>query len=476
MISCRFAALATALGLLAAAGSSQADVIIYTQNFTGAAGTQPAGFSAFADPGMNSENDGTGEYEQERLSANGISIASYNVADEIDAGAWRDVTVTTKSRFSGAGNNDNGLIVRARGITSTASGNFYHVRFQGDGLELVRFNGGSGSVLTFSPTSESIAAPANRWLRVSIANVPTPATDQVRIHAELSKNDTFTQIIGTLDYLDTSSSAVTRAGGVGYRSNNTVGSSSRSVFDDLAVANTNPDLLWYDDYADNTAPRMTRYLSGSRTQTMISGKYQFDGSGAAIALLDFPTETSDPQWAYLRVNALMRLNTTSQEDGGLIFRARGVDSATTGDGDYYMYRLSRDETGGQYVAQLYRHNDGVGFTQLGSMNIGAAGVPESVNIFLQVDSFPEPAGVVIRAMASLSPDFSNPYGIFNYLDSSPSALFAPGTAGFRVNGSGAINFDNFTIMAIPEPASLVLLALGGLGVLGFGRRERPPCR
>jgi len=471
----RFAALVLVAGSLLTTSPALADVI-YTANFTGAIGTQPTGFSAFADPGMVSQNDGANEYEQERMSANGVAVAYYSTADDIDRADWRDVTVTTQTRFSGAGANQNGLVLRGRGITSTTSGDFYHVRMSGDSLELVRFNGGAGSILKAEPTTESISTAANRWLRVSVANVPQPNTDWVQVHAELSKTANFSQVIGTLDYVDKSTSAITRAGGVGYRSNNTVSSASRSVFDNLLAVNDNPDLLWYDDYADNTAPRMTRFLGGTRTQSVTSQKYGFDNTGAAIAFVDFPAETSDPQWAYTRTSAMMRLNTMggSREEGGLIFRANGIDSAALGDGSYYLYRLRRWEDAGEYAAELLRHDDGGGLTLLGSVDIGSAGVPESQNIFLQVDSTPEPSGVFIRAMASLSPEFTNPIGLISFLDTSPDALFGPGTAGFRIDGGGAINFDNFTVMVIPEPASLILLGIGVVVLLV--RRKRHPER
>lgn len=448
--------------------------VILTANFTGAAGTQPSGFSAYVD-GMTSQNDGSGEYEQKRLSALGTAIAAYQVLDDIDTGAWRDVTLTTLTRFSGGADNDNGLVFRARGVSGTTSGDFYHVRFQADALELVRFEGGTGAVLKSQATTESIASPTNRWLRVSVQNVPRPNTDYVKIHAELSKTADFSQIIGTLDYLDNSASAITRAGGVGYRSYNTSATSgARSVYDNLVVDSDKPDLLWFDDYNDDTAPRMTSYLAGTRTQSITNQKYQFDGAGNAIALIDFPAETSGGDWGYVRASAMMRLNTMSatREDSGLIFRANGVDSANDGDGNYYFYRLRRQEDVGaqEYVAELLRHNEGVGLTLLDSVSIGAAGVPESQNIFLQVDSIPDSAGLRIMTKASLSPDFSNPLGVFNFLDSSPNALWAPGSVGYRVGGSGAANFDNLTVTAIPEPAAMLLLGLGAM-VLLTGRRR-----
>ena len=443
---------------------------LYTTNFTGPNGSQPAGFSAFAQPGMNSGIDGN-EYEQERVSADGVSIAYYSNLADFASGDWRDVTAVTQTRFSGAGNNKNGLIVRARGITDTASGDYYHVRMEGNALVLWRFNNGSATQLATIPTTESISSPANRWLRVTAVNVPKIDTDGVRVTAELSKNSTFTQVIGTLDYTDTSLSAITRSGGVGYRSNNTVGSASRSVFDNLVVTGNNDDLLWYDDYYNTTAPGMQAFLSGSRTQAMNNRKYQTDGSGTMLALVN-GVDTSAEEWASVKASALMRFNTNSTNGtlhAGLVVGANGVVDTVTG--DYYLYRVSRLEAASTYQAELLRSNGGV-LTSLGIIPLTSSNIPESQNIFMQMIRWGGPGGIRLQTWASLSQDFSSPFGMFDYLDSSPDALGAPGSAGFYVSGGGPANFDNFSVIAVPEPLTLsaALLALGGIG--GYLRRRR----
>jgi len=443
---------------------------LYTTSFTGPNGSQPTGFSAYADSGMNSGIDGN-EYEQERISDNGVSIAYYSDAADFASGDWRDVTAVTQTRYSGAGNNKNGLIFRARDISSVGTGDFYHVRMEGNALVLWRFNSGSPTQLASIPTTESITAPANRWLRVTAVNVPNPGTDHVQITAELSKNSTFTQVIGTLDFTDTASSAITRSGGVGYRSNNTVGSASRSVFDNLVVTGNNDNLLWYDDYYNTSGPGMQAFLSGGRTQSMVNGKYQSDGSGTMLALIN-GVDTSAEEWASVSASALMRFNTNSTNgtlSAGLVVGADDVvDTAT---GDYYLYRVSRLEAASTYQAELLRSNGGV-LTSLGTIPLSSSNIPESQNIFLQMIRWGGPGAIHLQTWASLSQDFSNPFAMFDIFDNDPNALGGAGSVGFYASGGGPVNFDNFTVIAVPEPLTLsaALLALGGLS--GYLRRRR----
>jgi hypothetical protein len=184
-----------------------------------------------------------------------------------------------------------------------------------------------------------------------------------------------------------------------------------------------------------------------------------------------------PTWENVEVSALMRLNTNSNSAysaSGLIARANDVTSPSATEASFYMYRLVRDERGNSATAQLYRKNENGGFSLLDSIGLGSLGaVPESENIFMKLITSTVGSDVHLMGMASLDQDFDNPFGMIDFTDVSANALLGPGSAGFRVFGTGPVNFDNFTVNvfhpAVPEPATLSLLALAGAGLL---RRRR----
>jgi len=481
--------------LLALAQGASANPVIYQEDFSGPNGTQPVGFNNPNSPhwaqyaNVKGQILG-GEYEQRKTAVHPTPsvdddsrvINYYNDADAIDTGAWRDTTISTIVRFNPEC--ETGLVFRGRDIVRGSGdlirGDFYHARISGSTLELMRFRGndvGSNEPTPLATDAGSaFSTTVNRLLRVQVANVPHLAQDHVEIQVDLFSGTTeASSILRSITYTDTSSAAITRSGGVGFRTlNRQPVASKRSVFDDLTVVNDNPALLWYDDYFDNKAPRMVPYAAGSVTVGVTNKKYGFNGSGPADAgaLLDFDSFTQQPEWENVSASALMRMGLTM--DGlysGLIVRAQGMD-LTTGAGHFYTFNLTANNGG---EAGLYRYDDGA-ITDLNILDI--AGVPASTNMFVKVDALSTADGVLLTGVASLSPDFSNPFAIITALDDSAGAIYGPGTVGFAVmnqltsSATFAANFDNFTVMAIPEPGTLSLLGIGGLGALVRRRRRR----
>ena len=426
--------------------SNNRNALYYREEFSGADGSQPDGWQAFASSGISSQNDGAGEYEQQRTGTGTVAIASYARAEDIAQGKWRDVTFTAQTRFSGGAANLNGVIFRADDISGVSgSGDFYMARVSGSNLQLYRFVNGSVALLDTAPLS-SFNPGNNNWYRISVENVPNPATDHVHIVAEMFKDASLTNLAGRIDYLDTAANAVTRPGGVGFRSYNT-SSGTRSVFDNLTVTSSNRDLLWYDDYSDGQAPHMQAY--GNKTQNVTGGKYQFEGgSGEGIGFVDLPAVTGQPEWADVEVRTLMRMGGNGLGlAGGVIARATGVEDpgggSNTSTGDMYMYRLQRSGTD---RAELYRRNDG-GFTLLSSANLGFD-VPSSTPLYLRLMVSDALGGVHLAGQASLYQDFREIFGEIEFLDANDGRITGPGSAGFRAWGGGTINFDNFTVASV----------------------------
>jgi len=475
---CRFATLPTAFLSTAALASN----LIYSEPFDGAVGTQPPGWAAYTEGPALSQLAGNGEYEHLSTgSGTSKSISFYDQVDETVRGAWRDTTVDTVLRYANGGL-QNGLLVRASGITDTSSGSFYHVRVNGNTLQLFRTLNNSFSNTASDSAGDPINPVAEKLLRVTTSNIPNAYADHVRIQAVLYDGPTAAApVLRTIDYTDTSVNALTKPGSVGLRTYMSSAAGDRATFDDLTVVNNSPKLLWYDDYTGSQANRVQTFLGGMAL-TDTNGKIQFDDIGngdTSYAVLDHDAETSTAPWKDVEVSTLMRLQTNNdggQIDSGLVLRETGL-AGTSGSGDFYHYRLSRNEGSNSFQAQLYRVING-GFSLVASTALTNGDIPESTDLYLKASVVDEGGGVRILGMASLNADFSGAYGMIDYLDTSASAITGPGSVGYRVRGgtgvtSGVVNFDNFTVTTmIPEPASLMLAGLGSLMLLGLRRRTR----
>ena len=196
----------------------------------------------------------------------------------------------------------------------------------------------------------------------------------------------------------------------------------------------------------------------------------------------FPSFTSGPEWENVEVSALMRLNTFdtgSNNQSGIFARANDVTSPSNSESSYYLYRLNRQESSSISQAQLLRKSAGGSFDWLEILGLPSLdSVPESEDIFLKlnVETLPGGSAVRVEGMASLFEDFSNPFGIIDFLDTSAERLLGPGSAGFRVYGVGPVNFDNFTVRTVPEPGAIALAVLRGAPTAGQGGNTNPDPR
>jgi len=470
---------------------SRAQTLLYSEDFNGSVGSQPADWSVFNQNGsfFLGRNDGNSEYEHRVVSSPLPSdlrvVSHYNNPDETDRGVWRDSTTEAIMRFSqtSSGSSQTGLIVRGRGMTATG-GDYYHARINGSNLQIFRFIGGTATLLQTVALPAGYGSAQDRLMRVNTENIAAIDTANVRLTVEIYKGSTAASGIDlTTTVTDTAVNAISRTGTSGMRSFflSSSGANVRSTFDDMRVTTGHPNLLlWYDDYYNSQAVRPEVYTSPGMPHVIANRRSEFNSVAAGnsgIHVIGFDAETSTAAWENVVATAMVRLNTNNSNgelSGGLVLRETGV-SGTANSGDYYHLALVRDENTSNHRLDLVRVNAGL-FTVLDSQPLFSNEVPESANIFMEFQAVSELGGVRLTGHLSQNLDFSSAYGFINFLDASSSRLLGPGSAGFLVQGganmvSGAINFDTFTVQAvIPEPSSFVL-GLCGLMLLRTMRRN-----
>lgn len=183
--------------------------VLYSQDFSTPECT--TGWSGVANTWAIDSNN---EYRA-TLTPSTSSSSYYNIG-----GDWSDYSFSVTFRFSGA--SYSGMTARIRD-----AGSFYLFRYNSGASKMELLRASSGSFAALASDSQALSAGAQYYSRMTL--------DGNRILAEIASDAGFSNIVSSIDYEDTSASALTN-GGVGFRCYN--GSSTLNhayIVDDIQV-------------------------------------------------------------------------------------------------------------------------------------------------------------------------------------------------------------------------------------------------
>jgi hypothetical protein len=207
------------------------------------------------------------------------------------------------------------------------------------------------------------------------------------------------------------------------------------------------------------------------------GSHSLRSPGGGVAM-DLTTVTSisgafdatqTMRWSVF-VSGLSQNITSTPRDFSLILMSDSSTAANIESGSVNGYRLRLGDNpalGASSDSLLFEKANGSGWSIL--MNIALAGTDRNINEGWNLLVERTPAGVFTFGFANGA--IGTPVSLlFSTTDTSvTSASFAGMNYRTPATGDNAFGFDNFQVAAVPEPATLALLALAGLG---FARRRK----
>ena len=476
--------------------------VVYMTDFPEPAGVMPTGWSALVgsegSPGWRS--DGT-DFRFDESGVNGLAHYTGPLS-EGSSTALSDFTITTDFRKT------NGVVGGIAGRIQDA-GSFYHARLYGQtALQIYRFDGGSATQLGSTVTASDTYNQGETW---RLSTTFEGSTITARLYNQSNV------LVGTATATDTTYTS----GSAGVRGQNPNAFESVAIETPTMAPGT---LLAYEGFQANAGGSGDAYAADTTIRGADKPRTGFTGAwtsaGGFAASTDVYSRTADLSFGglittpgsmeafrntgtssevkYLRRDLDYSFGATDEVWASCLF---SFDAMGEGNGDSVFVAELSDSSSSRGI-QFRIENDGAGpdgiVRVVGSGNSGS-------DLNLGTVAAGETHLLVVRAMPAL--DGPNEYydALAVWLDPADIAdLGDPDAEGYGVvrynwpNFGDLLTFDqlelrwrpqpapfSFTfdefrlgtgsasvLPVIPEPATLSLLALGGLGLLAKRRRKR----